>query len=123
MRPSSVSTLRLLFPVGPSWYQYHRTTFLGSNLFLRVFESLLLRCIVTTRPNYQVRRCAQNASGQEVRFYFILDSIFAQFTFSDFDEMPNEGVGRVAPHGNQKQTRQALLTARQERRRQSSPES
>jgi hypothetical protein len=37
--------------------------------------------------------------------------------------MPNEGVGRVAPHGNQRQTRQALLTARQERRRQSSPES
>jgi hypothetical protein len=37
--------------------------------------------------------------------------------------MPNEGVGRVAPHGNQKQSRQALLAARQERRRQSSPES
>jgi hypothetical protein len=37
--------------------------------------------------------------------------------------MPNEGVGRVAPHGNQKQTRQALLAARQDRRRQSSPES
>jgi hypothetical protein len=37
--------------------------------------------------------------------------------------MPNEGIGRVAPHGNQKQARQALLTARQNRRRQSSPES
>ena len=37
--------------------------------------------------------------------------------------MPNDGVGRVAPHGNQRQTRQSLLTARQTRRRQSSPES
>jgi hypothetical protein len=37
--------------------------------------------------------------------------------------MPNEGVGRVAPPGNQKQTREALLGACQDRRRQSSPES
>ena len=37
--------------------------------------------------------------------------------------MPNDGVGRVAPHGNQRQTRQSLLAARQTRRRQSSPES
>ena len=37
--------------------------------------------------------------------------------------MPNDGVGRVAPHGNQRQTRQSLLSARQTRRRQASPES
>ena len=37
--------------------------------------------------------------------------------------MPNDGVGQVAPHGNQRQTRQSLLAARQTCRRQSSPES
>ena len=37
--------------------------------------------------------------------------------------MPNDGVGRVAPHGNQKQTRQSLLSACQTRRCQASPES
>ena len=37
--------------------------------------------------------------------------------------MPNDGVGRVAPHGNQRQTRQSLLSARQTRCRQASPES
>jgi hypothetical protein len=55
-------------------------------------------------------------------FYTRLFFLYS-FSFLDFDEMPNEGIGRVAPHGNQKQARQALLTARQNRRRQSSPES
>ena len=37
--------------------------------------------------------------------------------------MPNDGVGRVAPHGNQRQTCQSLLAACQTCHRQSSPES
>ena len=55
---------------------------------------------------------------------FIYLSVFVfSFIFIDFDDMPNDGVGRVAPHGNQRQTRQSLLSARQTHRRQSSPES
>ena len=37
--------------------------------------------------------------------------------------MPNNGVGRVAPHGNQRQTHQSLLTMCQTCHHQASPES
>ena len=35
------------------------------------------------------------------------------FIFLDFNDMPNDGVGWVAPHGNQRQTHQSLLSVHQ----------
>jgi hypothetical protein len=73
--------------------------------------------------NYLAKSGAQSALKPEVSFSSARVYSLYSFIFLDFDEMPNEGIGRVAPHGNQKQTREALLGARQDRRRQSSPES
>jgi len=50
--------------------------------------------------------------------YFTDNSLFLAFS-----QVPNEGIGRVTRHVNQKQTRDALYAARQERHRQASPES
>jgi hypothetical protein len=48
--------------------------------------------------------------------------VFTEFPhLLDFGAVPNEGIGRVTHQGNQKQLREALLTARQARWRQSSP--
>jgi hypothetical protein len=67
-------------------------------------------------------RRAKRLKTRSTFFFHCFYSLYS-FIFLDFDELPNDGVGRVAPHGNQKQACQVLLTARQNRRRQSSPKS
>ena len=123
----SIVAIRCLFsPLGVLGVPL--SSFLNSNInclsHAWLFESLHLRFIVMTPQNCQARRCMQNDLKPEVSLSFYLTLFyFFSYIFLHFNVMPDDGVGQVAPHGNQKQTHQALLAVRQNRWHQTSPES